>query len=318
MTEDKLKGLGFVDMYENCKRMMLTTYNKNFKTNQDESTAYDSAKKSLRKCINKWGIENKSQIFGLYAELNYYHHYFKDQQLTAEMAIGYHSDFRGIIGNRNAAIDVTSNPSYKDPEQYAEIKGRLHNDWDYYIGVSDIPSEDSIYHPFLLPICSDGEIGHFIRVLETTTPEARNLYGDLVDRQYLIKYNPNCGGMDSDSVEEVLCTNDYLLMPPKAAMREIRDSWEDALYENPDDPEILGRIDKEIDNYYQWLVTDFRHETGFIISAIAQLDQMLEINDFDIITRQFWVHPHEYIRSKLGNPNESMDFNIAGYLYDVY
>lgn len=318
MTSKRLKGIGFVERYELCKSRMLKIYTTNFKKYNDKNRAYASAKKSLRRCLTSWEITNKSQIFGLYAELNYYHNYFQDQELTSEMAIGYHSDFRGLIGGKSAAIDVTSNPSYKKKEDYAEITGNLHSGWDYYLGVADIPKEESIYHPFLLPICSDGEIGHFVLVLETTTPGSWNMYGELADREYIIKYNPKCGGDDEESVEEVVSISNYIITPPKLAISEIRNSFSDWLFEDPDNPELNMSLNKEIDEYFKWLVTDFRRETGVIISAIGQLDQMLEINDFDYITRQYWVHPHEFVRKDLGDVGTAMDYNIAGYLYDEY
>jgi hypothetical protein len=37
-------------------------------------------------------------------------------------------------------------------------------------------------------------------------------------------------------------------------------------------------------------------------------------DDVDYVSRQYWVHPHQFIRRNLGNPGEIMDYNIASSL----
>ncbi|MCB2141242.1 hypothetical protein KQH27_00880, partial [bacterium] len=167
----------------------------------------------------------------------------------------------------------TAKQSEKLKEEFGEISGKLHSGWDYYLGVADIPKEDCILHPFLLPIFPDGEIGHFILILECTTPSSWNMYGELSDRQYLVKYNPNCGGMESDAVAEVLHISNYIVTPPKLAVSEIRASYTDWLQEEPNNPSLQKSLENDINTYYEKLITDFRHETGVIISAIGQLDR---------------------------------------------
>jgi len=60
----------------------------------------------------------------------------------------------------------------------------------------------------------------------------------------------------------------------------------------------------------------FRKLSGLTISALVHTTpQMVAYKEVDDVTKQFWVHPHQYIRKKLGEQGESIDYDIANYVH---
>ena len=252
-------------------------------------------------------ITNTNAIKGLRAELLYYYFAFNEQSLRAESAVGLHADFSGKILGRNAAIDVTTAPHYKNPEEYLEVKEAFGNNWDYYIGVVDLKNEDIEKYPLLLPRCDDGNRGHFILVLfdsESPTFEGQS------DQQMLLKYNPNAYDDDS-SLEKIVQKWDYMVTSP-AFHHKIMES-EERYDELLDPPEA----EIEFDRFGGNLAYEFRKESGVVISAIACVEQEYykPTDRVDWVTRLYWVHPHYSVRRALGNPLQNLIHNVGGVAY---
>lgn len=301
-----------VEKYEICKERMLKAFIKSYSKNNDEKKAYNKGKEAIKRNIKNLNLNFRKQIIGLYGELNYFYRCFKEQQLSAEMAIGYKGDFRGLINERPAIIDVTTNPVYKDINLFEEVDGELINGWDYYVGVVDIKNEESLIHPLLLPYCSDGELGYFILIFETTDINMYNLWGENSDCQYIIRYNPNSGGDEMDAIDEILFSYDYILGKPSKIERYIRDQYD---LSEPFDKEIEENIQSEYIDYLNRLVYDFKKESGLMISALVELSEhWWNKDDFDLETKIFWSHPHKFIRSKIGIEDEILDYNIANWV----
>lgn len=57
----------------------------------------------------------------------------------------------------------------------------------------------------------------------------------------------------------------------------------------------------------------FRKLSGLTISAIVDTSTEMIGNKDNIqdVTKQFWVHPHRYIRKNLGQQGETMDYDVA-------
>jgi len=310
-----------VEKYEICKRRMLGTFISEFQKTSDPKKAYDKAKGIIKKFKDSKIITNVKQITGLYGELTYFYNFFQEQELTAEMAIGYKADFRGKIQNRPAAIDVTTNPFFKDTEeQHAKIPGKLQSGWDYYIGVVDLKNIKSKLYPLLLPLCRDDNIGFFVLVYDDQGPSAQNLYGEGSDLQYIIKYNPYCGGDEFDAIEEVVSTYNYVLGRPERVIQDIREYYTMDMDLEDIPPEIERSIEKDIEAHFNDIASFFRKLSGLTISAIVDIStEVVGYKDnIEEVTKQFWVHPHQYVRQKIGQPGEIMDYNIAAYVHDYF
>jgi len=309
--------LSCVEKYELCKSRMLRRFISEFKKTSDSKRAHDKAKETISKFATSGLITNIRQISGLYGELAYFYKSFREHELTAEMAIGYKTDYRGKILGRPAAIDVTTNPFFKDKKEHFEkINGTLLNGWDYYIGVVDIKKVESQLFPLLLPICKDDNIGFFVLVYDDQGPSGQNLYGENSDLQYIIKYNPKCGGDESDAVEEVVSTYNYILGRPKNVIREINEYHTMDLDEIT--PEIERNIKSDIEKHFSDIVLFYRKLSGVTISAVVDTAvEMIGYKDNIVdVTKQFWVHPHQYIRKNIGEQGEIMDYDIAPYVHD--
>jgi hypothetical protein len=298
---------------------MLRAFLNSYKKFSNRERAFEAGKRSLKHSIASLGIFNKYQIMGLYGELIYFYRLFVEQDLTAEMAIGYKSDFRGRIADRPSAVDVTTNPLYKESE-FAEIKGGTQKGWDYYLGLVNIKEADSELYPLLLPVCKAGEIGHFILVIESGSPSSMNLWGESADREYVIKYNPNSGGDESDAIERVCYTYDYIVDKPSSIRKKVIESYTDWAISEPNSPRLKKLVERDVQGSFDNLISHFHRESGLMISAIIESVEQYSWKDEEPywVTRQFWVHPHQYIRRSLGKPEEIMDFNIAGYIHDHY
>lgn len=319
MKKPKSPALNSVEKYEICKARMLQAFISEFKKTSDPEVAHEKAKGIIKKFRISKTIVNPNQIVGLYGELAYFYKFFIDQELTAEMAIGYKADFRGSILGNPAAIDVTTNPFFKDnKERYEKIKGKLQNGWDYYIGVVNLRKLDSQLFPLLLPLCEDDNVGFFVLVYDDQGPSGQNLYGEGSDLQYIIKYNPYCEGDESDAVEETVSAYNYILRRPKMVIREIND-YHTMDMENQDiTPEIRNDIANEIDQHFNDISLFFRKLSGLTISAIVDTaTEMIGHKDnIEDVSKLFWVHPHRYVRKKLGEIGETMDYDVAGYVHD--
>ena len=304
-----------VEKYELCKERMLRTFITQFNKTENKQSAYKKAKDVIRTFTSSKELSNPNQILGIYAELAYFYKTFDTQQLTAEMAIGYNADFRGQILGRPSAIDVTTNPYFKDKRhRHEKIRGRLQNGWDYYIGVVDIRKTESELYPLMLPVCDDDNLGFFVLVYGDNGASSTNAFGTLSDTQYLVKYNPFKGGNESDAIEEVVSTYNYILTRPEEIIREVNDYYRMDSYDVPQ--ETINEIETEINNHFDGIARVFRKESGLTISAIVDLQTHMFGNkdNIDDVSTQFWVHPHEYIRKNIGEPGEIMDYDIANYL----
>lgn len=306
-----------VEKYELCKGRMLRRFISVFNRTSNSKKAYDEAKGVIDSFVTKGVITNTRQISGLHGELVYFYRSFQEHDLTAEMAIGYKADYRGKILDRPAAIDVTTNPFFKDKkERFEQIRGTLLNGWDYYVGVVNIKKVESELFPLLLPICKDDNVGFFVLVYDDLGPSGQNLYGENSDLQQIIKYNPKCGGDESEAVEGVVSTYNYILEKPETAIHQISENRTMDL--DKITPEIEGKIKNDIDRYFDDIVSFFRKISGLTISAVV--DTATEVigykeNIVDV-TKQFWVHPHRYIRKNIGKQGEIMDYDIAAYVHD--
>ena len=235
------------------------------------------------------------------------------------MAVGYKGDFRGIIRGNPSIIDVTTGtgPYFKRHIDYGEVKGRLQNGWDYYVGVVDLRQEDSMLYPLLLPKCSDNNLGYFMLIFDVVDPNAHNLWGELSDTQYLLKFNPENGGDISDVVEDVITLNYITSMPMRGISLIERDFYDYNYIDGELDPIMKTRLDDYINDYLNKIAYDYRKTTGVMISGITQLDELyFTKDDYELETKLLWSHPHKYIRDTLGKPGDWLDYNIAGNTLD--
>lgn len=316
-TKPQNSVLSSVDKYELCKGRMLRKFISEFKKTSNSKEAYRKAKEIIDRSATSGFITNARQLSGLYGELAYFYKSFQKQQLTAEMAVGYKADYRGKILGRPAAIDVTTNPFFKNKrERFEKVEGTLQNGWDYYIGVVDIKRVDSQLFPLMLPVCKGGSVGFFVLVYDDQGPSGQNLYGDNSDLQYIIKYNPECGGDESDAVEGVVSTYNYILGRPRTVIEEINAYHTMDLDEIT--PEIKHKIRSDIDKHFEDIVLFYRKLSGLTISAVVDTSTEMIGNKDNIVdvTKQFWVHPHQYIRKNIGKPYELTDYDIATYVHD--
>ena len=131
-------GLGFVEKGEICKRRAINAFNRERQSTKNNEKAYERGKQALESCIDSIGIKNKGAITGLKAELLCYSMAFNKHHLSPESASGLHSDFRRIIRNRPSAIDVTTTPSYKEPNKFLKVRETFGKAWDYYVGIINL------------------------------------------------------------------------------------------------------------------------------------------------------------------------------------
>lgn len=286
---------------------MIDVFNREWKKSRDKDRAREKAELSLNKCIEKMQITNDKAIIGLRAELLYYYYAFQEQSLRPESAAGLHADFTGNILGKNAVIDVTTAPHYKNPDEYLEVKEAFGNNWDYYIGVVDLKNEDIEKYPLLLPRCEDGNRGHFVLVLfdsDSPTFEGQS------DYQMLLKYNPYAYDDDA-SLEKVVQKWDYMVTSPAYYHKYMEG---EARYDESYDP---SEAKIEFDQFGAGLAYGFRKESGVVISAVACVEQeyFKPAERVDWVTRLYWVHPHYSVRKSLGNPLDDLPHNVGGVAY---
>ena len=306
MSNTPIQGIGFVDKAEICKRRAVTAFNKEFAVSNNREKAYEKSTNSLERCIYTNSIKNPRAVAGLKAELLYYYFNFDSQHLAAESASGLHSDFRAVINGIPSAIDVTTNPLYKENQKFQKIENNSDDPWKYFVGVVDLNNVDAKTYPLLLPRCKDGHLGHFI--LATYDADSKPFAGIPVsDTQILIKYNPYASDDDS-SVEEIINSWNFIITQPA------RNFEDDLMVETWIPPK--SRLN-ETQSYKTLLKVgskvayEFKRESGFIISAIVSLTNTDPVNDGQVVSRFDWVHPHPYVRNTLGKPLDYMGHNVV-------
>lgn len=304
-------GLGFVDKYEVCKRRAISAFNIEYRKTHRKEHSYKFAKDVLARCIKRNDIKNPRATAGLNAELLFYYLSFQSHQLGPEMAAGLKSDFRGIIRNEPAKIDVTTNPDYKDPNNFKGIRSEFQSGWKYYIGVVDPSELKRKVYPLLLPVCDDNNIGHFVLVIEDTTIETLGgETGPLSDRQVLIQYNPMAED-DESAIEKVVAEYNCIITKPNY--------YHDDLFSQTDEIYSHREARRIFRNFMEGLAFEFRKESNLVLSAIIQSEwEMTSKHNGDWITRAYWVHPHQYVKGRIGKTLEMLDHNIAGVVYDYY
>lgn len=321
-------GLGFVDKAEICKRRAITAFNAEWKISRDRTRSYECASEVLERAIKTLSIVNKGAITGLRGELLYYSLEFKTQHLAPESAAGFHSDFRGIIHHQPSAIDVTTMPAYKDADEFVEVKNAFGKKWGFYIGVVDLKSPGSALYPLLLPRCEDGNMGHFVLIIDVDDPKLIDEYtldDTCIDstRQMLVTFNPYADDAEN-AIESVKKTWRHRMTSPSWFWEALLEEYvagaspagytRDASY-NWKKPELVEE--------YSRLEYEFRHDTGYMISAIVSRDTrkefgapfgMVTIGEYD--TRLWWVHPHAFVRRMIGKPLDKMKLDIARVAHD--
>lgn len=281
--------------------------NHEWKLSKNRTKAYEKAKEAIESSIKRLSIVNKGAITGLRAELLYYFLEFDRQRLVPEPAVGLHSDFRAIIRQRPAAIDVTTTPNYKDPDQFMRVREAFGKDWDYYVGVIDLKNPDAKTYPLLLPICEDGSKGHFILVLETEEYEYTS------DRQMLVRYNPYAQD-DDDALEKVQASWNYIVSNPAMVWKDCQDDYSDI-----HDESYARLVLRDFLGFGSGMAHEFKQESGFIISAIVTCEREYykPLDQEDWVTRLWWVHPHSFVKGTLGKQFGELEHNIAGVAYDL-
>lgn len=215
------------------------------------------------------------------------------------------------MSEKPAAIDVTTNPLYKEPDKFKGVTSEFQKGWKYYIGVVELGAASSKTYPLLLPICEDRNLGHYVLVIEDTDKEALGgPNGPLSDRQVLVQYNPMAQDDDS-AIEKFVAEYNYIISKPDFYSDELLSDVPE-LY---DEEEAMQNFSRFVDG----LAYEYRKESGFVLSAIVQSEyEMLSKDNGDWITRAYWTHPHDYIKRKIGKPFDILDHNIASVVYDDY
>ena len=114
---------------------VFSTYNKY--ENQDPQKC---ARKVLKDRLSEGDVE-LLQVFGLDAELEFYHLFREELQLVPALDCGDHTDFVGMLDGKLIRFDVTTNVSSKQKhwKNYIRYKNQVvvewdvdNNSWSYY------------------------------------------------------------------------------------------------------------------------------------------------------------------------------------------
>ena len=310
MPENTTTGLNAIEKAELCKRHMLDIFNRNWKKEKNVQNAYDKASMSLTNAIKRHGLTNTRQIAGLKAELFFYQYHFETFQLRPESAAGFHADFSGIVNGNPAAFDITTNANVKDASQFKEITDNFKNEREYYLGLVDMETTKVDLNPLTLPICNDGEIGHFMLVMVDSDTELLWAHSD---EQFLIQYNPKAEDNDS-AIEEIIEHYNYLINRPSRILDDLQS-------ELTGDDTREGEVQvmwNNFDSFCHGIVNHFRRESGVVISSIVSSKYVYE-NKYvpdRYETRKYWVHPHKFIQRSIGMAHQALDHDIAEIIDD--
>src|SRR6266540_2712570 len=116
------KSLGITERMDVCKARMIRAFNHEWLSSRNRERAYSSGFSTLERAIERFKITNPRVRMGLVGELVYYYQKFKEHHLTPITASGHHFDFAAIINGRPAGVDVSTNPAYKRPEKFQEVR----------------------------------------------------------------------------------------------------------------------------------------------------------------------------------------------------
>ena len=310
MTENTTARLNAIEKAELSKRHMLDIFNRNWKKEKNVQNAYDKAAKSLASAIKKHGIANTSQIAGLEAELFFYKECFETFQLRPESASGFHADFSGIVNGNPAAFDITTNADVKDASKFKEITDNFRNEREYYLGLVDMKTTKVDLNPLTLPICDDGEIGHFMLVLVDSDTES--LWPNS-DEQLLIRYNPEAKDSDS-AIEKIIGQYNYLISNPSTILDDLQSELTREDIREFEVQEMWNNFD----SFCHGIVNHFRRESSFVISSIVSSKYVYE-NKYvpdRYETRKYWVHPHKFIQKSIGTAHQALNHDIAEIIDD--
>jgi hypothetical protein len=295
---------------------MLQEFNSAWKNSRDGEVAYEKAQIALKKALARYQITNRRPIAGLEAELFYYYKMFRKQHLRAESASGLHTDFTGILKRKSVAIDVTTSLKYKKAENFIEVREAFGKKWEYYIGLVDLKDKTAELNPLMLPVCEDGNAGHFI--LLTFLTERESLGGGesgLSDYQMLIRYNPYAQD-DDTSLEKIERSWNYIIHHP-AHFEQFapEEDLEGQSYYFPRQAQKATFAEQE----GKRIAAHFRLESGYILSGIASLEEeyFKPADRTEWVTRLYWVHPHKEIKSILGNPMDTLIHNVGGVAWNA-
>ena len=270
-----------------CKSRMIISYNKEFAKSRDQEKALQAGLENLNANAMSLGIDSISRMMaGLVGELRYYSAKRLEEHLIPASASGSHVDFTGVVRNRPAAIDVTTSPSYKDPTKTGKVSKIKNDVYDYYIGVVE-KKEDPSITPFLLPICDDGSLGHFVLVVlesDTETLAGRS------DYQALVRYNPSADDADS-AIEKVEETYRYDTDYPSTLMADLNSDFDesDARWAAKQKIEAAKTFDRFMYHDAQF----FKRESGLVLSAIVTHEwEWYSKDEGEYATHVAWVHPN--------------------------
>ncbi len=295
-----------------CKSRMIISFNREFARSRDQEKAFQAGLDDLNTNALALGItSSKRMMAGLVGELRYFAAKHFEEHLIPASASGSHVDFTGLIRKRAAAIDVTTSPRYKDPNKVKKAARVKDDAYDYYIGVVEKRGDPTI-SPFLLPVCDDGNLGHFILVvLESDTETLRGRS----DYQALVRYNPYAEDADN-ALEKVEETYRFDTDYPGTLLADLTSDIDDA------DPNWAAkqRIEaaKTFDRFMFQDAQFFKRESGLVLSAIVTHEWRWFSKDVgDYETEVAWAHPNGYIRSAIGRKGSTLDYDIAGVLDSI-
>lgn len=269
---------------------MLTAYNLSFERHRNKNKAYAQANETLERLCSNFRVSNYLIRKGLEAELFYYNLCRSKNSLIPASASGSHVDFVGLVHGRPAAIDVTTNPKYKENDVYEKLSEYQKQKYQYFVALVSLRDHQVTHYPLLLPRVKDGGLGHFILVMLYPLIEEFRL--SCVD-QFLIRYNPRAE-TDEKSVEVVLKRFDYLVdYPPDAVNIYPKGS-------------LATRMNTS--------ASFFEKVSNCVLSAVVALGYHPGTISPGMSTISYWIHPHSYIRDICGSPFSLMRHNVGAVL----
>jgi hypothetical protein len=279
--------LSIVDISDLIKRKMLTSFNLGLRKHGDKRKAYLQALETLEREFSRFAISNNLVQIGLKAELMYYACCYSKHNLVPASAAGSHADFVGVIHGKPAAIDVTTNPRYKESNKFQELRKNQKQRYQYYVAVVSLKDQKIIHYPLLLPRAGDGGLTHFVLVMLYPLIEEFRL--SCVD-QFLIRYNPRAD-TDEKSVEAILGQYDYVVDYPP-----------DAVHLYPINS-IITQMNK--------CASFFERITNYELSAVVALDYDPDTSSSRMVTMSYWTHPDKYIQQSCGVPFSIMQHDVG-------
>lgn len=217
---------------------------------------------------------------GLKGELILYDAEAESMNLDPSLDAGNKTDFYGIMDGRPVNIDVTTNPAYKDINDYAEFSQKRRRRL-YAIACVDVRRETYEIFPLRFPLCENCQrFSHDLLFMRQ--PEG-DVHFWASQEQRVVRHCPSCETYDE------LGSYNYFVDSPLFSLRdersESRADTEEIDDDDFDENEFLERRAVPIANFFEKL--DNR-----LLSGVAETHYVMTSSDGDgdWMSRLLWHH----------------------------